>query len=202
MFVNKSNTLLDFYIGKMSKFQPNNQHFHEALLLLFNLKNTTSKSHRLLVQAYGERAPSEQICHEIFRSLKSDCTSQSNKQHIRESMIFLFHLNKKAAVGHRKLEDAYGAGAPSLKTCQEWYRRFKSGDFHLEDKERTGRPKAFEDKELQELLDADPYCSRGKLAEALNISKSSMSKRLKAIGVVYKEGKWVPKTEADNSFNE
>lgn len=185
----------------MSKFEPNNQHLREVLRLLFNLKKTPTESHRLLVQAYGKQAPSQQICHEILRSYKSDSISPSNKQHMRASMIFLFHLNKKATIGHRKLEEAYGEGAPSIKTCQDWYRRFKNGDFNLEDKERPGRPKAFEDKELQELLDADPCCTRGKLAEALNISKCSMSKRLRAMGIVYKDGKWVPKTEAD-SFDE
>ncbi|MBF6176831.1 hypothetical protein IU476_35780, partial [Nocardia blacklockiae] len=38
------------------------------------------------------------------------------------------------------------------RTCQKWFARFKSGDFGLEDDERPGQPKKFEDDELKALL--------------------------------------------------
>jgi len=41
---------------------------------------------------------------------------------------------------------------PSIKTCEYWFRRFRSGDFDVS-KKRSGQPKKFEDAELQELLD-------------------------------------------------
>ncbi|KAG5322393.1 MOS1T transposase, partial [Pseudoatta argentina] len=41
-------------------------------------------------------------------------------------------------------------------TCRDWFRRFKNNDFQLEDKERSGAPKKFQDKELEQLLDEDP----------------------------------------------
>ena len=90
------------------------------------------------------------------------------------------------------LGKVYGDNAPSDKTCREWFRRFKSGDFDVEDKERSGRPRAFEDEELQALVDEDPYQTQKQLAEALNCAQSVISDRLKALGKVYKEGKWVP----------
>ena len=62
----------------------------------------------------------------------------------------------------------------------------------MEDKERSGRPRAFEDEELQALVDEDPYQTQKQLAEALNCAQSVISDRLKALGKVYKEGKWVP----------
>ncbi|KAG5313563.1 MOS1T transposase, partial [Pseudoatta argentina] len=37
--------------------------------------------------------------------------------------------------------------------CRDWFRRFKNNDFQLEDKERSGAPKKFQDKELEQLLD-------------------------------------------------
>ena len=39
---------------------------------------------------------------------------------------------------------------------QRRFRRLKSDDFDVEDKERFGQPKAFEDEELQALVDEDP----------------------------------------------
>ena len=47
-------------------------------------------------------------------------------------------------------------GALSDKTCREWFQRFKSGDFDVEDKEHSGRPRAFEDEGLQSLVDEEP----------------------------------------------
>ncbi|KAG5321283.1 MOS1T transposase, partial [Pseudoatta argentina] len=39
----------------------------------------------------------------------------------------------------------------------DWFRRFKNNDFQLEDKERSGAPKKFQDKELEQLLDEKYY---------------------------------------------
>ena len=49
------------------------------------------------------------------------------KQHLREALLFCFNLKKSAAEGHRLLCEAYGEHAPSIKTCEYWFRRFKSG---------------------------------------------------------------------------
>ena len=58
------------------------------------------------------------------------------KQHLREALLFCFNLKKSAAEGHRLICEAYGEHAPSIKTCEDWLRRFKSGDFDTSDKER------------------------------------------------------------------
>ena len=39
--------------------------------------------------------------------------------------------------------------------CREWFQKFKNGKFDIEDKERSGRPKVYEDAELEGLLDQD-----------------------------------------------
>ena len=49
------------------------------------------------------------------------------KQHLRKALVFCFNLKKSAAEGHRLLCKAYGGHAPSIKTCEYWFRRFKIG---------------------------------------------------------------------------
>lgn len=183
----------------MSKYQPNKKHLREALLLLYKMKKTPAESHNILCETYGKLAPSPKICQEVFQEFTSGTFNNPNKLHMREALIFLFHMKqkKRAITAHRLLIDAYGSNAPSEKTCQEWFRRFKKGAFNTEDKERTGRPRTFADRELQMLLDSDPAATRSKLSEVLNISKSSISKRLKDIGAVYKDGKWVQSTSTE-----
>ena len=65
------------------------------------------------------------------------------------------NLNKSAAEVHRLLVETYGNAALSEKSCREWFQKFKNGEFDIEDKERSGRPKVYEDAELEELLDQD-----------------------------------------------
>ena len=45
---------------------------------------------------------------------------------------------------------AYSGDALDVRTCQNWFARFKAGDFDLNDKEHTGRPIEEDDDFLQE----------------------------------------------------
>lgn len=115
-----------------------------------------------------------------------------NKEHLRHSLLFLFHQKKKAAEAHRLLVETYGEHAPVIRTCETWFRQFKSGDFDLKDNEHPGAAKRFEDEDLQVLLDEDPTQSQQILAEKLNVSRVAICQRLKALGKIQKYGKWVP----------
>lgn len=78
------------------------------------------------------------------------------KQHLRELPIHYFFLKNSAYKTHQILVECYGEHALSKATCENWFKRFKSGDFDVQDKPRTGGPKKFEDEELEQLLDEDP----------------------------------------------
>ena len=60
------------------------------------------------------------------------------KRNLREAKIFCFNLKKSAAGCHLSLVEAYDNHTPTDQTVENWFRRFKSGDFDLEDKERPG----------------------------------------------------------------
>ena len=77
-----------------------------------------------------------------------------NKKHSRTALIFCFHLKKTTAESYRLFGEAYGEQAPSQKTYERWFQPFKIGDFDVADKE-YGKPKKYEDVELQALLDED-----------------------------------------------
>jgi len=114
------------------------------------------------------------------------------KQHLREVLVFFFNWKKSAAEAHRMLVEVYGDNAPTDKSCREWFRRFKNDDFSVKDKPRSGQPKKFEDKELEALLDEDPSQTQEELAESLGVTQATVSVRLKSMGMILKQGNWVP----------
>ena len=115
-----------------------------------------------------------------------------NKEHSRTVLIFCFHLKKTAAGSYRLLREAYGEHAPSQDTCERCFRRFKSGDFDVANKEHGKPPKRYEDVELQALLDEDDSQTQKQLAEQLSVSQQAVSNRLREMGKIQKVGRWIP----------
>lgn len=88
--------------------------------------------------------------------------------------------------------ETYGEAAISERTCREWFQRYKMGDFGVEDKERPGPVKKFEDAELEALLDEDSCQTQQELADSLGVTQQAISHRLKTLGMMQKQGNWVP----------
>ena len=71
-----------------------------------------------------------------------------NNRHLREVLIFFFHLKKTSAEVQRELQKVYGDAALSGTTCRDWLHRIKDGDFDADDCPCEGRPKTFEDADV------------------------------------------------------
>ena len=114
------------------------------------------------------------------------------KVFLRGVLLHYFNMKKTAAKSHRILVEVYGEHALAQRTWQKWFARFKSGDFGLEDEERPGQPKQFEDEEMEVLLDENCGQTQEELAESLVVTQAAISKLLKAAGYIQKQGNWVP----------
>ena len=111
---------------------------------------------------------------------------ESNKRHLRELLIYFFNLKKSAAEAHRLLVEAYDDVALSERSCREWFQKFKNGEFDIEDKECSGRPK-----ENMEALDEDS-CQTQKELAFTGVTQQTISYRLKSLGMIQKQRNWVP----------
>ena len=114
-----------------------------------------------------------------------------NKVNLRGILLHYFIRNKSAAEAHRILVETHGDNALSDTTCRDWFRLFKNNDFKLEDKERSGAPKKFEDKELDEILDVNRSQTLKELGKTLQVDESTVSTRLKVLGMIQRQGHWV-----------
>ncbi|GBP34912.1 Mariner Mos1 transposase [Eumeta japonica] len=92
---------------------------------------------------------------------------------------------------HSLLIEAYNEAALSERTC-EWFQKFKNSDFDVEDKYRNGRPKIYEDAELEELLEENSSQTQKELALILEITQQAVSHCLKSLGIIHNQGNWVP----------
>ena len=71
-----------------------------------------------------------------------------NNRHLREVLIFFLHSQKTAAETYRELQKFHGDSVLHETTCHDWFRRFKDGDFDVDDRPMEGRPKTFEDADV------------------------------------------------------
>ena len=55
-------------------------------------------------------------------------------------MFYEWKLGTKTTDTHKKILDVYGEDVLVLRTVQNWFKKFKSGDFDLEDDFRPGQP--------------------------------------------------------------
>jgi len=134
------------------------------------------------------------VHHRVYTILKMDLS----KEHFRHVLLLYFNQKKTAAESHRILIETYGDVAPSIKTCEYWFRRFKSGDFNVNDEVRSGQPQKMENADLQALLDENPAQSTSELARALNVDRTTVTKHLHDMGKICKEGKWISHQSSRN----
>ncbi|VVC25357.1 Hypothetical protein CINCED_3A024439 [Cinara cedri] len=75
--------------------------------------------------------------------------------------------------------ETYGERYISKRMCREWFHKFKNDEYDVEDKERPGPVKKFEDVKLETLLDEDSCRTQRELANLLGVTSASRFSSLK-----------------------
>jgi len=74
-------------------------------------------------------------------------------------------LKKNLQLKHTEFLLRLTATMLSDTICRDWFRYSRNNDFNVEDKERSGAPKKFEDEELEALLRKNSCQTLAELAE-------------------------------------
>lgn len=117
---------------------------------------------------------------------------EDKKVHFRHILLFYFRKGKNAVETHKKICNVYGEDALTERVCQKLFKRFRDGNFDLEDSARSGRPVEVDSGEIKAILDSDSRKSTTDIATALNISESSVKNHLHQLGYVSRLNVWVP----------
>jgi len=94
---------------------------------------------------------------------------EPTKDHFRHILFYYFRKGKNAEQVAKKLRDVYGDEALKGRQCQNWFRKFRSGDFSLKDEPRSGRPNEVDDDQIKALIELDRHVTERKIGEKLNI---------------------------------
>lgn len=106
--------------------------------------------------------------------------------HFRHNLLFYFKKGLNATQAHKEICDVYGNEALKKRQCQNWYAKFRRGNFSLNDEPRSGRPLDLYDDQIREIMELDRHITTRQLAEKLNVSHACIEKRIKQMEYVKK----------------
>ncbi|GFT57266.1 histone-lysine N-methyltransferase SETMAR [Trichonephila clavipes] len=116
---------------------------------------------------------------------------ESDKQHFRQILLFYYRKGKNAVQARKKLTDVYGEGVLTVRQCQNWFAKFRSGNFDVEDAPRSGRPIEADKDAIKALVDANRRITTREIGLRLNLSNSTVYDHLKSLGLSSKLDVWV-----------
>ncbi|GFU67449.1 histone-lysine N-methyltransferase SETMAR [Trichonephila clavipes] len=117
---------------------------------------------------------------------------ERDKQHFRYILLFYYRKGKNAVQAREKLTDVYGEGVLTIRQCQNWFAKFRSGNFDVKDAPRSGRPVEADKDAIKALVDANRRITKIEIGLRLNLSNSMVYDHLKGLGVSSKLDVWVP----------
>uniref|UniRef100_A0A1I7V2P1 HTH_48 domain-containing protein n=1 Tax=Caenorhabditis tropicalis TaxID=1561998 RepID=A0A1I7V2P1_9PELO len=111
---------------------------------------------------------------------------------LRACFLYEFLQKNSAAETHRKICHVIGDDTLHYETVKFWFKRFKEGNYNLEDNARTGRPRLNVEVDIEEELEKEPKPSVREVASSLGLNKDTVHRRLRQSGRVPKFGQLLP----------
>lgn len=116
----------------------------------------------------------------------------SEKTQIRCILLFHFRLGSTTLLTLTNIQKVFGEESIVLRTVQKWFKRFKNGDFSLEDEPKSGRVPEVDLDSLKARIEEEPTSTTRSLALEFGFSNSTIHHSLKKIGMTSKLCRWVP----------
>lgn len=132
----------------------------------------------------------------VFRRYRTCCAFAKNMEpdnvHIRHVLLYFFKKGYSAAQTTTDIRGTYGTNALSIRTARKWFKRFKDGDFDVEDRARSGRPITTDMQRIADYVNENPRSTVESIAQGVDIPPSTVFDHLKKIGYVSRYDVWVP----------
>ena len=87
--------------------------------------------------------------------------------HFRHILLYYFRIGKNAVQARKKLYDVYGEKSLTEGQRQNWFPRFRCGDFYLKDAPRSGRSTQVDDDKIKAVIENNRRSTTREIAEKL-----------------------------------
>ncbi|GFT87980.1 HTH_48 domain-containing protein [Trichonephila clavipes] len=88
-----------------------------------------------------------------------------DKVHLRYCILYEFQKEINASVACKNLYAVFGKDIVHFRTCQTWFRNFRSGDLNLQESDRSERPSKTNNDVLRSLLENNAHLTYQEIAE-------------------------------------
>jgi HTH domain in Mos1 transposase/Winged helix-turn-helix DNA-binding len=116
------------------------------------------------------------------------------KMHIRHALLHEFlDSNTNATRVTEKIKKIYGSDVFTVRTCQYWFSRFKSGNYRLKNATKHVEHRSrFDNNKLISVLNENSEVTVKQLSQKLNEPSSTVHRHLRKLGKIPKLGQVVP----------
>ncbi|XP_033178062.1 histone-lysine N-methyltransferase SETMAR-like [Bombus impatiens] len=131
------------------------------------------------------------VLHPADSTRISDGFASLMEHHVANRTYF---ISEKAGT-HRKHASnyaVYGNEALKERQCQNWFAKFRFGNFSLKNAQQSGRPVEVDETHIKAIIDSNRHSTTREIAENLNVSHTCIKKNLRQLGYVKKLDLWVP----------
>lgn len=108
--------------------------------------------------------------------------NELDRKQLRTLMLYEYRLNHKASEAVRNICSSFGEKTVSYSTVLEWFRKFKAGDFNIDDHYRPGRPVEVDEDRIRQLLEEAPRLSQREIGEILGHDHKTIARHLNRLG--------------------
>lgn len=122
------------------------------------------------------------------------------KDNIRHILLYEYNKHNNATTATKNICQVYGKSSISVSQSQRWFKKFRSGNYSLQDDARSGRPMGFNEDVLKVTVEQNPSVTVKKLSKELHSPKSTIHRHLKSIGKVSRLSQWVPHDLSKNDL--
>lgn len=95
-------------------------------------------------------------------------------EHFPHILLFYFRQGKSASQSHKEFYALYD---DKEQQCQNWFLKFRSGDFLLKDEQRSGRPVEDDDAQIKSIIES--HGTTREIADKLDVHISNMHRKCK-----------------------
>ena len=103
-----------------------------------------------------------------------------------------FFIKQERTEDHKDICKAYDVNCLTGRTCQNWFKKFRSGDFYLKKIYVLVDRLKLNDCHMKDILESNWHITMREIAKTLNVSHYTVKNHIKLLGLAKKLNIWVP----------